>query len=759
MPTIFNSKESAPVVHATDDDIRDNRLPSRTDDYDYDFDGDDEPDVNHSYMEGSEDEKSEDDNRMEDSDGEDADGDLEESVYDVNDDDDEMTDSDGEDANGDLEESVYDVNDDDDEMTDSDGEDADGDLEESVYDVNDDEMTDSDGEDADGDLEESVYDVNDDDDDEMTDSDGEDADGDLEESVYDVNDDDEMTDSDGEDGEDEYQIKESERDDNDCVYHDHQIDDLESEDSQDDDSQKEESKRDDNDYVHHDYPMDDSEGEDGEDDDHYHYHDHDHDHDSGEEVKKEDDEDDESGEVVKKEDEDDEIGSPCTVHYHDDEDEDGGEDDESELPHTVHYHNDDDEDDGDGDNDKVCFDADKNASQGDWPLIINADKSAVVTFVRQGDPTAVVATAPDRVAVHPGDSTGVVAPSADPQGPPKLAVENENPELDIIAIAASRMKTIRLKPNIRHLPNAHVHEIRPRSGTEIEGYTSLAAIEMKNRNGLTHLSVEGATLAEPAPPAALAQTASLKRSPILGEPVQKNIISVSTFAAPEREQTQDQENVQERKMPLPVKKVQVLDNGNAVSACAITDQMEHMFPKNKAMSLPCHSARIFACFTLRLVDENLSQQTQTGSEGRESRHRRSAKHVEPLLPLLSALVTVEQMSLVTNTGSANVSFSGFDCSSTEPPVGSLWGSQSRVEAIIEALGHAVGEFHRLRSSVEKRAEVISCLDSIILFLKEMESSEGTLMRDECSKVRTVRTVRKVRIIQYKYIVSLTLLYE
>jgi hypothetical protein len=189
---------------------------------------------------------------------------------------------------------------------------------------------------------------------------------------------------------------------------------------------------------------------------------------------------------------------------------------------------------------------------------------------------------------------------------------------------------------------------------------------------------------------------------------------------------QIQENNQDQKMPHCLKEPQILDSGNAVSASAITNRMKHLFPDNDVT--PCKSARIFACFTL--VAEQQSQ--KTSSAGCESRHSRSAKHVKPLLSLLSALVTVEQTSLGGEVTQATVYFSGFDCSSTPPPVDSLWGSQVYLEASIEALGHAVNEFHKLRSSDENKAEVISCLESINSFLKEMESDEGAKMREECS---------------------------
>jgi hypothetical protein len=82
-----------------------------------------------------------------------------------------------------------------------------------------------------------------------------------------------------------------------------------------------------------------------------------------------------------------------------------------------------------------------------------------------------------------------------------------------------------------------------------------------------------------------------------------------------------------------------------------------------------------------------------------------------------------------------VYFSGFDCSSTPPPVDSLWGSQVYLEASIEALRHAVDEVHMLLSSVENNAEVVTCLKSLIAFLLKMETTEGKQMREECSKVR------------------------
>jgi hypothetical protein len=144
---------------------------------------------------------------------------------------------------------------------------------------------------------------------------------------------------------------------------------------------------------------------------------------------------------------------------------------------------------------------------------------------------------------------------------------------------------------------------------------------------------------------------------------------------------------------------------------------------------PCKSARLFACFTL--VAE---QSDQDNLEKRELRRGRATKHVKPLLPLLAALVHVEKTSLGSEVLNGIVTFSGFDCSSTPPPIDSLWGSIQHREAEIGALSQALDQVHTLLCSVENKEEVIACLQAMIKFLRDMEKREGADLRVECSKV-------------------------
>lgn len=80
-------------------------------------------------------------------------------------------------------------------------------------------------------------------------------------------------------------------------------------------------------------------------------------------------------------------------------------------------------------------------------------------------------------------------------------------------------------------------------------------------------------------------------------------------------------------------------------------------------------------------------------------------------------------------------FSGFDCSSTVPPVDSVYGSIQHREAEIEALSQALDQVHTLCDDVENKTETITCLQAMIKFLKDMETSEGKDLRVECAKVR------------------------
>lgn len=83
-----------------------------------------------------------------------------------------------------------------------------------------------------------------------------------------------------------------------------------------------------------------------------------------------------------------------------------------------------------------------------------------------------------------------------------------------------------------------------------------------------------------------------------------------------------------------------------------------------------------------------------------------------------------------------VHFSGFDCSSTRPPVDSILGSQHHWEASIGALETAVDELHSLLSGDENSSEelAVASLLSLVSFLYDMETDAGALMREECARV-------------------------
>jgi hypothetical protein len=107
----------------------------------------------------------------------------------------------------------------------------------------------------------------------------------------------------------------------------------------------------------------------------------------------------------------------------------------------------------------------------------------------------------------------------------------------------------------------------------------------------------------------------------------------------------------------------------------------------------------------------------------------------PSCPFSPSLVFAEKTSLGSAVASSRtVQFSGFDCSSTAPPVDSLFGSHQHREAEIDALSQALDQVYALRSSVENKKEIIACLQAMIEFLRVMEKSEGAGLREECSKV-------------------------
>lgn len=202
------------------------------------------------------------------------------------------------------------------------------------------------------------------------------------------------------------------------------------------------------------------------------------------------------------------------------------------------------------------------------------------------------------------------------------------------------------------------------------------------------------------------------------------------------------DNGQGEKAP-PMKKMQLSSSTPkpTVFASDIVDRLKSLFPEHDVTSIPCKTARLFACFTL-LAEQSVGQGNNSEMEQqRESRRNRSTKHVKPILPLLSALVNAEKTSLGSKVPRGTVQFSGFDYSSTAPPVDSLFGSQQHREAEIGALSQALDQVNLVRNSVENRDEIITCLESMISFLRVMEKNEGKDLRVECSKVSSVESSR------------------
>lgn len=167
-----------------------------------------------------------------------------------------------------------------------------------------------------------------------------------------------------------------------------------------------------------------------------------------------------------------------------------------------------------------------------------------------------------------------------------------------------------------------------------------------------------------------------------------------------------------------------------VSLPALIGRIRNLFPEQNLLSIPCVSARLFACFTI--VSEDTSEDDTERPVRR--RGRISAKQ-QPLWPLLKALVLVEETSLgrIPQSQGRKVHFSGFDCSSTAPPVESILGSQHHWEASIHAMEKAVTELHALTSSANENHDLLASLQQLVTFLSDLESESGALMRVECSR--------------------------
>ena len=127
------------------------------------------------------------------------------------------------------------------------------------------------------------------------------------------------------------------------------------------------------------------------------------------------------------------------------------------------------------------------------------------------------------------------------------------------------------------------------------------------------------------------------------------------------------------------------------------------------------------------------------------------------MPLLGSIVRVEMTSLedqdespssLANKRARKVHFSGFDCSSTKPPVDAKVGSHSHHEDCISALILAAHQLKALTDAARSNSEnhdslqrIVCALKSITSFLKQLAQSTDILR--ECAKVGTKNDLGEV----------------
>lgn len=108
--------------------------------------------------------------------------------------------------------------------------------------------------------------------------------------------------------------------------------------------------------------------------------------------------------------------------------------------------------------------------------------------------------------------------------------------------------------------------------------------------------------------------------------------------------------------------------------------------------------------------------------------------LEPILPLIRALVQTEVVSLEHDVGGEKVTrerpravaFSGFDCSSTKPPVDRVDGSAEHQSTSIRALTCVKDELETMIRGNELKLAVIHCLERMVAFLTETIKDDESL---------------------------------
>jgi len=137
-----------------------------------------------------------------------------------------------------------------------------------------------------------------------------------------------------------------------------------------------------------------------------------------------------------------------------------------------------------------------------------------------------------------------------------------------------------------------------------------------------------------------------------------------------------------------------------------------------------------------LVAENNA--TIEDTPQRSTRRQKSRGALEPLMPFLKALVQTEVSSLEVDASEATsrdrprlIAFSGFDCSSTKPPVDRVDGSGEHQSHSIQALSTAKDALDALISNKKSHSFAIHCLEKLIEFMT-LTLKEDTSLQMVCA---------------------------
>jgi len=173
----------------------------------------------------------------------------------------------------------------------------------------------------------------------------------------------------------------------------------------------------------------------------------------------------------------------------------------------------------------------------------------------------------------------------------------------------------------------------------------------------------------------------------------------------------------------------------------IDARIRMLFPRDKVVSKPCMSARIFACFTIYSeqhrshgidpIGTSISKFAPMKNDTPTRRAKRNNSSNIPILSFLQALVQVESSALgATPVQRKTVQFSAFDGSSTRPPRDSIMGSHVSRQMNINAMVYALKEIHSLlllphNHNMERHNAVLYSLQALRQFLMMLETNKKT----------------------------------